>query len=143
MASEAENKAAAAVAGQSASGGKKARPKRERKFVEVTNDLPPVWEDPKEGDFIEGFYVRSQEIKFRKSSFLTHVLQDEETGELKSFSGAIADRKMARIPRGTFVRVTYLGETRTSNGDAKDYRVDAEEGTRLLDEHGRETNVAS
>lgn len=111
------------------------KPKKERKIVEVKNDLPPVWKPAQEGDTLEGFYIGARVINYRNKPFLTHIIQDEETGEVSSFSGAIADRKMMRLPKGSWCRVTYKGELRTNGGfDAADYGLSTEEHVRLLDE---------
>jgi hypothetical protein len=107
--------------------------KKERTFEEVKSDLPPVWE-PKDGDTLEGVYVGFKDIKFRQKPFRTYQVQDEENGTVLSFSGAIADTKMMRIPRGAYIRVTYLGMTDTSNGEAKDFKVECDSKTKLLDE---------
>lgn len=127
---------------QAAANGSVGKPsgakKKERKLVEVTNDLPDVWEPSNVDEMLEGFYIGAKNIKYRNSHFLTHMIQNEDTGEVLSFSGAIADRKLARIPKGSWVRVTYMGKIRTTNGDAKDYRIETEEHTRLLDETASE-----
>ncbi len=113
--------------------GKKMAGKKERKFQEVKSDLPPVWE-PEVGDILEGIFLGSKSIKYRTKNFLTHQIQNEDTGEILSFSGAISDRMMARIPKMSYVRVTYLGETKTSNGDAKNFKIEADDSVKLIEE---------
>jgi hypothetical protein len=108
---------------------------KERKFQEVTNDLPPVWggEEPlAAGSVLEGIYIGAMQIKYRNKPFLTHQIQNEATGEVLSFSGAIADRKMGRVPKGAFVRVTFLGFIETANSpETKDFKVEADSNVKL------------
>jgi len=111
--------------------------KKERKRQEVASDLPPVWggEDGlKEGDVLEGIFIGSKTIKFKSKSFRTHQIQNEDTGEVLSFSGAISDGKMARIPRGAYVWITFLGMTDTANGEAKDYKIEADASVKIESE---------
>lgn len=111
---------------------------KQRKRAEISTALPPQWggdEGPKEGDTLEGIYTGSKKIRYRNSAFFIHMIQSDETGEVNSFSGAIADRKLSRVPKGTYVWVTYLGALETANGNAKDYKVEYEEGTKLLPEN--------
>ncbi len=108
---------------------------KERELQEVTNDLPPVWggeEGLKPGDMLKGIYIGAMQIKYRNKPFLTHQIQDEATGEVLSFSGAIADRKMSRIPKGAYCEVTYLGFIKTSNSDeTKDFKVMCDKHAKL------------
>lgn len=122
----AERKATAAVGG---------KPKRERKLATITNDLPPVWKGEAEGDFIEGIYLGTRRLKVRRNSFLTHLIQNEETGEVKSCSGAIMDRLLCRVPiDNVFVRITFTGWVNTQSGKAREFDVQYEEGIELLPE---------
>jgi hypothetical protein len=108
--------------------------KKTRKFVEVKSDLPPKWE-PAIDEMIEGIYLGAKRLKLSGgTSFLTYQLQDEETGAVISFAGAIADRMMSRIPQDAFIRVTYLGTIRVGQGNAKNFRIEAEEGTSVAAE---------
>jgi hypothetical protein len=106
--------------------------KKTRIYKEIKSDLPPVWE-PEEGAVLEGVFLGSRRLRIgkRHKSFLTHQIQNEETGEVQSFSGSIADRMMMRIPQDTAVRVTYLGTVDTSNGPAKNFRIEAEASARI------------
>ncbi len=112
---------------------------KQREMQEVTNDLPPVWggeNGPEPGSSIEGIYIGALQIKYRNKPFLTHQIQDEETGEILSFSGAIADRKMGRVKKGTYVVVTFVGYIKTANSDqTKDFRVMSDKSVALLDSH--------
>lgn len=108
--------------------------KKTRKFVEVKSDLPPKWE-PAIDESIEGIYLGAKRLKLSGgTSFLTYQLQDEETGVVISYAGAIADRMMSRIPQGAFVRVTYLGTIKVGQGQAKNFKIEAEEGTHVAAE---------
>lgn len=108
---------------------------REReRGLEITNDLPPVWRHENEGDELEGWYRGSKEIQYGDSKFLTHLIEDDETGEIQSFSGAIADRKMSRVKRDKYVWITFMGIIRSKNGKTKDYRVTLEKGEEPLEE---------
>lgn len=111
------------------------KPKRERKLTTVTNDLPPVWKPENEGDFLDGIYIGTRRLKVRKSSFLTHLIQNEDTGEVQSCSGAIMDRLLARIPiDNNYVRVVFVGWVKTQNGPGRDFELQHEEGLELLPE---------
>jgi hypothetical protein len=110
---------------------------KERKLVEVTSDLPDMWE-PQPNDVLKGIYVGPKRLREGSaSSFLIHMVQDEETGEILSFTGKVADRKLTMVKLGTYVEITYLGETlKTSNGMAKDFKI-------LSDERGVSTKVVA
>lgn len=110
------------------------QPKERVRGEQITNDLPPVWKHEKEGDELAGWYRGSKEITYGDSKFLTHLIEDDETGEILSFSGAIADRKMSRVKRDKFVWVTFNGIIRSKNGKTKDYTVTLEEGEEPLPE---------
>jgi hypothetical protein len=110
--------------------GQKSRERGE----EVTNDLPPVWEHENEGDELAGYYRGFRELTVRGHTFRTYLIEDEETGEISSFSGAIADRKMARVPQDTYIWITYMGSMKTAKGKAKDYKVTLPKGVDALPE---------
>jgi hypothetical protein len=132
--SQATNSSEPHVRTRGAGGASGARPPR--KWQEVKNDLPPVWEPTTVGETLEGIYVGPRNIKYRNSSFTTYVIQRDinDPESVISFSGAIPGRKFARIPVRSNVMVEYKGWVRTNNGDAKDFTIYTEEGVRLLDE---------
>jgi hypothetical protein len=84
--------------------------KKTRKRVEVKSDLPPKW-SPKPGDTVEGIYTGSKKISPRGSSFLIHIIQNEDTGELVSLAGVQIDRMLLRIKTpNAYVWITYEGK---------------------------------
>lgn len=105
---------------------------------EVKNDLPPKWEPKEIGEEIEGIYIGAREITYSGKTFKTYVIQtdeDDETGEsLLSFAGAIADRKMSRIPQGSYVWVKLRAKIKTKQGKANDFEIVVEDGVELLEE---------
>jgi len=108
--------------------------KKTRTFQTVKSDLPPVWNPEEPGAVLEGIFLGSKRIGPRNKTFLTHQIQDEETGAIQSFSGAIADRMMVRIPKGSYVRITKLEDVETSRGDAKNFQVDVDSKVELAPE---------
>jgi len=93
---------------------------------------PTTWKYDKEGDFIEGFLVRSQEdIGVNKSK-----LYAIDTGEgIKSVWGAtILDERMALVKIGDKVRITYKGlaEAQKGKNPAKIFKVEVDKSAQLV-----------
>lgn len=109
------------------------RPKRVREMVEVTNDLPPVWEPSEPGEMLAGYWDGIKQLRKGKATFNTLRIKGED-GSIHSFSGAIPERTLARMPLGAYVEVTFKGWVQTGGGEARDYRIMHEKGVTLLPE---------
>lgn len=117
-------------------------PERKR-GVEITNELPPVWKPTKSGEELNGYYRGWRDITYSGKTFKTYLIETEvpdgETGEIvdeiMSFSGAIADRLMVRVPRDKYVFITYKGKLKTARGKANEFSVQLEEGVEPLPEN--------
>lgn len=114
--------------------GKEQMARERKRGGEVKSDFAEPWE-PGDGEEISGIYIGFDNVPTKrgdKDHFKSHRIQIEGKDVPIGISGAMIDRKMAQIPVGTFVWITFLGMVDTNNGEAKDYRVEAEEGTKLL-----------
>lgn len=103
---------------------------------EVKGGFPEPWKPESEGEEIEGFYKGYDEVPSGRNDnkyFRSYRILPEGSEEMRSVSGAMLKNAIERIPTGTYIWITYLGETETKNGTAKNYKVEAEEGTKLLD----------
>jgi hypothetical protein len=114
--------------------------KKVRKRVEVKSDLPPKW-DPKAGDTLEGLYLGPKQISPNGSTFLIHIIQDEDTGEVQSLAGVQIDRMLARIDRektpNPYVWITYEGKKPLPKNPSRsmhNYKLEVEEGVEIADE---------
>ena len=77
-------------------------------FKEVGKELPEVWKPEKEGDKIEGTYIRKKE-KVGKNKATLYVL--DVNGEKKTVWGStVLDDKMDDVLIGDLIRITYEGE---------------------------------
>lgn len=109
--------------------------KKPRKLTRLSQDLPPQWKPQQDGEKLCGFYVKSMTITSKGRSFPIHIIQSEETGEVQSFTGAVANRLFERMPRGTYVEVTFVGwDQNTKGDDMKMFELDYDENADLLPE---------
>lgn len=108
---------------------------------EVKGGFPKPWEkvigrDLEEGDEIEGFYRGYDNVKAGNRYFVSYRFQPEGAGDSPSdwvgIAGGTLKSIMERIPEGTYCWITYLGVIKASEGDAKSFKVETEEGTKLL-----------
>ena len=77
-------------------------------FKEVGNELPDVWKPEKEGDSIEGEYVRRKENIGKNKANLYLISVD---GVINSIWGStVLDDKMDHVSPGDKIRITYEGE---------------------------------
>lgn len=112
-------------------------------FKEVTSEFATPWTPENPGDILEGTYRGSEEVPNPgnradakgKKTFTSYQIETEE-GEKMAVTGGMLHRKFAQIPKGTTVRVTYLGKVKVSGGNtAKDFKVECDENTALQDLH--------
>jgi hypothetical protein len=113
--------------------------KKIRQRQEVKSSLPPQWK-PAEGDVLEGLYIGSKQITAGSSTFLIHIIQDEETGEVLSLAGTQIDRMMRRIlSPNAYVWITYEGKKQIKNGhNMHHYKLEVEKGVEVGAEEGFE-----
>lgn len=80
-----------------------------------------------------GKYLFSERRKIRKRMTVCHVFETAE-GEVRVFGSGAINHRMARIPSGTMLRLTYKGE-KDVGGDSpmKDIKVEWPRGTILKD----------
>jgi hypothetical protein len=110
--------------------------KKIRKRVEVKSSLPPQWK-PAAGDTVEGIYTGSKQISPRGSSFLIHIIQNEDTGELISLAGIQIDRLLVRVPVNSYVWITYEGKKPLPSNPSRsmhNYKLEVEEGVEIAAE---------
>ena len=111
-----------------------------RRKTEVKGGFPMAWEkaidrDLEEGDVLEGFYRGYDDIKADNRTFRSYRIQPEGAGDSPSewigVAGGVLKQMIERVPEGAYVWVTYLGTMKTQNGDAKNFKLEVEEGTEL------------
>ena len=108
---------------------------KNRQRQEVKSNFPVPFKPEKEGEFVEGVYYGFNLVDDgRGKEFKSHKIKPDDSDEFIGVSGAFLDQKMMRIPKGTYVWVTYKGEEKTKNGNAKVFQVECEEGTKLKEE---------
>jgi hypothetical protein len=114
---------------------------RERQRQSVETSFAEAWTPEKEGDLIEGIYRGSDIVKAKGRSFVSYKIQDEKTGKIRGVASAMLRTKMNQIPKGTYIWVTFKGMTDTENGPSRDYDVEVEKGTNLIDPFGQEGDL--
>src|SRR3989344_5561381 len=77
-------------------------------FKEVGSELPEQWKPEKEGESVEGVYIRKK-VDVGKNKANLYII--EKDGIMKSFWGStVLDDKMSYVKPGDLIRVTYQGE---------------------------------
>ncbi len=104
---------------------------RERQAVE--GGFPEPWKPQEEGEMLEGIYKGHDEVTVKNRSFRSYRVQNEDTKEFFGVAGGMLKNAIERVPVGTYVWITYKGMVETENGPAKDFEVECERGTKLLD----------
>lgn len=114
---------------------------KKREFKEVLSNYATPWK-AEPGESIEGFYKGFDLIPGdRNEKFKSHRILPEGKELPWGVSGATIDTKMCRIPKGSYVRITYKGKTmKTNNGLAHDYTVETEKGVELMSEENTPDN---
>ena len=107
----------------------------ERQRQTVDSAYADPWKPEKEGEVLEGFYLGFTKVpspRKEQGPFKSYNVKTEG-GEYRGISGAIVGSKLQRVPKGTYIWVTYKGKIKTNQGMAKDFDVECEAGTKLLD----------
>jgi len=99
---------------------------------DVPDSYATPWKDPVKGTSIVGTYLGAQAIKKERGegTFDAHVMQRAD-GSLVSVAGGSIDARMARVPYGTKVKVTFEGTQKHKGGNMKLFSVICEKGTKL------------
>jgi hypothetical protein len=101
----------------------------------VDDDWATPWEDFKKGDSVIGLFAGSKEVVPRAggNAFLSHRIKRDD-GTLIGVSGATLDARMAKLPVGARVKVTFTGTEKSARGtDMRLYDVQSAPGTKLID----------
>jgi hypothetical protein len=104
---------------------------RERQSVE--GGFPEPWKPAEEGETLEGIYKGFDDVTVNNRTFRSYRIQNEDTKEFFGIAGGMLKNAIERVPVGTYIWVTYKGKVETQNGEAKDFEVECEKGTKLLD----------
>lgn len=134
-------------------------PKRELRRVAKGGDFlkPKKWEDWTVGDFVAGVFLRAKEVDlYGKPIYEIKVAEKKITGADPTIltgdkagimplynNGALA-YQMDQLEEGDFVKVTYNGMAKTSNGKFKGkpcHNIEVQ-SDRLLEEDGAEAESA-
>ncbi len=109
----------------------------DNEFEEVPDTYAEPWKEPVKGQSIMGVYRGAQPVKKdnplpgQSPFFNAHVLEKAD-GTLISVAGGSIDSRMARIPHGVKVKVTFDGtQKHKSGGQMKLFTVVAAKGTQL------------
>ncbi len=88
---------------------------------------PSTWTYEKEGDFIEGVFLNTQDNVGPNKSLMYNIETSE--GIKNVWGSAILDSRMALIKVGSKVRITYkgLGEKKGGNNPPKIFKVEVDE----------------
>lgn len=93
----------------------------ERKYKEV--EAGNLWLPDEENQSIEGEVVRRTEGAFGEQV----VLKTPNDEEFNIPNHAVLNTKLAGVEVGTWIKIVYLGETKSKKGVGyKDYRVEEE-----------------
>lgn len=119
-------------------------PKSGSKFKTVEDDFGVPWKPTKEGEAIEGVYCGSEEVQGTVGDAFTSYRVKDAGGIMHGVSGATLEKRMARIPGGAEIRVTYQGTQKSKRGsDMKLFKVDVAEGVVLKEVWEANTDNAS
>lgn len=124
-----------------------------KKFTrEVASSAPLPWKPRKKGESIEGVFVGTATVggtKKKGEDFKSHrirltqpvtsqfgdAMQSKKAGEVVALSGAMLDSRFDQIPTDAGVLVTFVGMYTTDRGEGRDFKVQVEDGVKLLDPH--------
>lgn len=82
-----------------------------------------------EGDFVEGYLVETAELtgkkgKMRGKKFKKYTLKTDD-GFVNFLGGTVIDRGLSDTQTGTLIRVTYLGEAESKDGNNyKNFKIE-------------------
>ena len=86
-----------------------------------------MWKPEKEGDSIEGIYQGREELYFGLREVRRYYIGDGGDNKCSVLGTTVLDRLMERVPRNSRVRITYLGDTKSTSGrKVKLFRVEVQ-----------------
>lgn len=87
---------------------------------------PSIWTPEKEGDFIEGVFIKAEENVGPQDSKLYHLEVEEKP--ISIWGCAILDQRMVSVKPGDKLRITYkgLGEKQPGKNQAKIFKVEVD-----------------
>lgn len=104
---------------------------------EVKSNFPVPWKPETEGQVLEGVYRGFNLVDDERKEgdqFKSHKIKPDDSDEMMGVSGAFLDQFMERVPKGSYVWITYLGQKKVKNGMSKQFKVEVEAGVKLKDE---------
>lgn len=106
--------------------------KSERKRKVVDSNYAEPWK-PNKGQVLEGIYLGFDSIPGNRGNFRSYRIKVDGEEKPSGIAGSFLDSVLPRIPKGSYVWITYLGMKNTKNGEAHDYKVETEDGVKLLE----------
>lgn len=92
----------------------------EKQFVALE---PNTWKPEKDGDNMEGVYIRTEENVGINKSKLHHFESNQKP--LSAWGTTVLDDRMAYVKPGDEVRITYKGTAKNKRGqDTKIFKVE-------------------
>jgi len=96
--------------------------KMENEFKEI--DAGSVIQFEKENDSVQGV-LKARVSGQYGDNYILEVMENDVLVEKTLFGGTVINTKMSRVKDGEEVRVTYVGEIKSSNGRMyKDFKVE-------------------
>jgi len=102
-------------------------------YEDVPDSYAEAWKEPKVGESISGEYCGARMVRGdRGEKFPTYVIKrDDDT--LVSVAGASMAGRMARIPEGTRIKITFTGKEKSGKGsEMKLFDIKMAKNTKLL-----------
>lgn len=100
-----------------------ARKTAEANIIETWNKKGEL----KQGDKLEGRYVRSENFSTKFGEAISFIIVTEEGVELSLMGQANIRAKFKNIPVGSYVWIEYTGIVDTKNGAMKEYQIEFDE----------------
>ena len=113
---------------------------RKKAAQEVDSGIPEPWKPETKGETIQGTYLGAQLMDGRggRAEWLSYHLLTDPTpehpeGRRRAVSSSMLTLKMARVPENTYIWLTYLGKFKAEKGESQDFKLEIEQGAKLLD----------
>jgi hypothetical protein len=90
---------------------------------------PTIWDYSKEGDFLEGIFVRVQDDVGANKSKMYSI--ETSNGVKNVWGSVILDERMALVEKGSKIKITYKGvskEVSKGKNPAKIFKVEVDRG---------------
>tara|TARA_Y100000310_G_C20701625_1_gene830500 strand:+ start:317 stop:661 length:345 start_codon:yes stop_codon:yes gene_type:complete len=97
---------------------------KQRKLKRINPELVKF---ESEGDLVEGTLVGSRVMEFSDGDAMRYTLKEDDGSLIVFFGSTIIDGLMESVDVGTYVRVTFIGEDKTTAGrPVKLYDIEVE-----------------